>query len=139
MKFHWRNVSSHLDKTSAYGGRVIHCDIVPKNLSNMEQELHLQICKSWSLLYIWVLWFSAMHNIELKNWVGNVQYATSHQYKYFPSTPSHLKIPKVTTYLELEGGCCMCTLSILLGSIVRTITRGWKKFTWSNDGNHCYH
>jgi hypothetical protein len=129
--FHRHNVSSHLDKTSAYGVRVIHYDNVPRNLSNMDQEFHLQICKGWSLLCIWVLWFFVMHNIELKNWVGNVQYTTSRQHKYFPSIPSHLKIPKATTYLELKGGCCMCTLSIILGSIVKIVTCGWEKFTWS--------
>jgi hypothetical protein len=31
----------------------------------------------------------------LQNWVGNVQYATNHQHKYFPSTIGHLEIPKV--------------------------------------------
>jgi len=33
--FHRRNNSSHLDKTNAYGARMIHYDIVPINLSNM--------------------------------------------------------------------------------------------------------
>jgi hypothetical protein len=69
---HWRNDSNHLDKTNAYGARVIHCDIVPKNLNNMEQKFHLQICKGWSLLRIWALWFSIVQKIKLKNWVGNL-------------------------------------------------------------------
>jgi hypothetical protein len=43
--FHRRNDSSHLDKTNAYGAQMIRYDIVPRNLSNMEQEFHLQICK----------------------------------------------------------------------------------------------
>jgi hypothetical protein len=34
--FHQRNDSNHLNKTNAYGDRVIYCDIVPKNLINME-------------------------------------------------------------------------------------------------------
>jgi len=39
-----------------------------------------------------------MHNIELQNGVGNLQYTINHQHKYFPSTPSHLEIAKVATY-----------------------------------------
>jgi hypothetical protein len=39
-----------------------------------------------------------MQNIELQNWVGNLQYVTTYQHKYFPSIPRHLKIPKVATY-----------------------------------------
>jgi hypothetical protein len=32
--------------------------------------------------------------------VGNVQFTTSHQHKYFPSIPSHLKIPKVNKHWD---------------------------------------
>jgi hypothetical protein len=39
--FHQRNNSSHLEKTNAYGFRMICCDIVPKNQNNMEHEFHL--------------------------------------------------------------------------------------------------
>jgi hypothetical protein len=96
--FHQHNNSNHLDKTNAYGFPMIYCDIVPKNLNNIEQKFHLQMCKGWSLLCIWMLWFFIVQNIELQNWVGNVQYAINHQHKYFPSTPSHLEIPNVATY-----------------------------------------
>jgi hypothetical protein len=60
---------------------MIRYDIVPINLSNMEQEFHLQIYKGWSLLYIWTPWFSTVENIEFQNWVGNVQYTTGCQHK----------------------------------------------------------
>jgi hypothetical protein len=39
--FFWHNDSNHLDKTNAYDSQVIHCDILPKNMSNMEHEFHL--------------------------------------------------------------------------------------------------
>jgi hypothetical protein len=39
--------------TNAYGAWVIWCDIIPRILSNMEQEFHLQIYKGWSLFCIW--------------------------------------------------------------------------------------
>jgi hypothetical protein len=39
------NSSSHRNKTGVYGVQVIHYDIGPKNLNNMEQGFHLQICK----------------------------------------------------------------------------------------------
>jgi len=42
---HQHNGSSHGDKTNAYGALVIHYDIVPRTLSNMEHEFHLHICK----------------------------------------------------------------------------------------------
>jgi hypothetical protein len=44
------------------------------------------------------MWFFVVHNIELQNWVGNIQYAIGRQHEYFPSTPGHLGIPKVATY-----------------------------------------
>jgi hypothetical protein len=34
--FHQHNDSSHLDKTNAYGAQMICCDIIPKNLNNMQ-------------------------------------------------------------------------------------------------------
>jgi len=74
---------------------MIYYEIVPKTLSNMEQEFHLQICKGWLLLCIWTPWFFGAQNIELHNWMGNIQSTTSHQHKYFPSIPNHFKIPKV--------------------------------------------
>jgi hypothetical protein len=39
---------------------VIRRDIQPRNLSNMELEFHLLICKCWSLLCFWALWFFGM-------------------------------------------------------------------------------
>jgi len=39
--FHQRNNSGHLDKTNVYGVWMIYCDIIPKNLNNMEHEFHL--------------------------------------------------------------------------------------------------
>jgi hypothetical protein len=39
--FHQCNDSSHLDKISAYGAQVIRCDIITKNLNNMEHKFHL--------------------------------------------------------------------------------------------------
>jgi hypothetical protein len=39
--FHRCNDSNHLEKTNAYGSRMIHYDIVPKNLSKMEHDFHL--------------------------------------------------------------------------------------------------
>jgi hypothetical protein len=39
--FHQPKNSSHLNKTNAYGVKVIHNDIIPKNLNNMEYEFHL--------------------------------------------------------------------------------------------------
>jgi hypothetical protein len=64
----------------------------------MEQEFHLQVYKSWYLFCIWTLWFFGVQNIELQNRVGNIQYAISHQHKYFPSTPGHLKILEVNKH-----------------------------------------
>jgi hypothetical protein len=54
-------------KTNVYGSWMIYCDIIPTNLNNMEQEAHLQICKAWSFICIWVSWFFALQNIELQN------------------------------------------------------------------------
>jgi hypothetical protein len=39
--FHRRNDSSHMNKTNAYGARMIHYDVVTRNLNNMEHEFHL--------------------------------------------------------------------------------------------------
>jgi len=39
--FHQCKDSSHLDKTNACGVQVIHYDIIPKNLNNMEHKFHL--------------------------------------------------------------------------------------------------
>ncbi len=79
------NCSTHttaqIIKISVYGVWVVHYDIQPKNLNNMEHEFHLLICKGWSLLYIWTLWFFGVQNIELQIWVDNIQYTTSHQHK----------------------------------------------------------
>jgi hypothetical protein len=45
-----------------------------------------------------MLWFFGVQNIELHIWVGNIQYTTGHQHKYFPSTLGHLKIEKVANH-----------------------------------------
>ncbi len=61
---------------------------------------------------------NSVQNIELHNKVGNIQYATGCQHKYFFSIPGHLEIPKGNNLLELEGGCCMSTSFVILGSII---------------------
>ncbi len=43
--FHRHNGSNHLDKTNAYDAIVIQYEIIPRTLSKMEHEFHLQICK----------------------------------------------------------------------------------------------
>jgi hypothetical protein len=68
---------------------------------------------------IWRPWFFGVLNIELQIWMGNVQYTTSHQHKYFPSTLGHceaflhtfnMKICTHKTHLEVEL-LCSCSLT----------------------------
>ncbi len=80
------------------------------------------------MICIWAQCFFGVLNIELQNWVGIVQYATSHQDKYFPSILGHLEIPS-NKLRGPKGDCYMHTSFTLLGTIVRTVIRGWDKFT----------
>jgi hypothetical protein len=66
-----------------------------------------------------------VQNIELQNWVGNIQYATSHQHIIsFTSSPF-----REHKFLETNDDYCMHISLTILGSIARTITCGQEKFT----------
>jgi hypothetical protein len=67
--------------------------------------------------------------LQCKTLNSKIGWATSTQIFSFNSRPP--QDTKGRKLLELEGGCCMCTLSITLGSIARTIIHKQEKFTWS--------
>jgi hypothetical protein len=67
--------------------------------------------------------------LQCKTLNYRIGWATFNTPQLFSLNSKPLWDSKGSNLLELEGDCCMCTSSTILGLVVGTITRGWDKFT----------